>query len=124
MTRYLTIIVLIFLLPSLCYSQAITVTFTNPGNIEKRTKVYSGQDIIGEVADMWLNKNADTVFVKIKLKKGIRVPVGSGIVIEERLLGNNKVEIRYSTNNNSYSSKDIITGQYKNFKPKVNLLKQ
>jgi len=94
----------------------LTIAFTDLSSLEKGADVYAGDLIVGHVTDIKPNKKIDTLFVILKIDKGVKIPKGSRFYLDEGFVGPSRISIEYSNQTELLTSKDISLGISRPFK--------
>jgi hypothetical protein len=107
------IILLGLILNSCSHSDKLTISYTGGGSLPIGTKIQAGTKEIGSIRSYSSNKEADTLFVTIELKPGVKIPVDSQFFIYENLLGPSRMVVNYSKEKTFLTSKDIVFAIFK-----------
>jgi hypothetical protein len=105
-------IIILLLLVSCSSSKRITVAFVGDLNIVKYTSLNNQDKKIGYIAGYKVGNDTNSVFVTVMLKKGVKIPYGSKFIYYENLFGPSLMEVIYTENKATYTSKDLATGTF------------
>ena len=93
-----------------------------PGNyhgsgLALKTKAFADSKEIGIVTSFVTKKNDPALYVILKLKQGINIPLQSEFVFTQTLLGPDQLTVHYSSNHSYYLTKDTAIGVFKYLGP-------
>jgi hypothetical protein len=93
-------------------SKTITVAFANIGSLERKTELFLDSLPIGYVKTFKTDKEVDTIFLIVRLSKGIHIPAESQFYLHEHALSSPRFEVGFSKRQTFLSEKDISVGNY------------
>jgi hypothetical protein len=83
------------------------------------SELRTDSQMIGTVIKFAAKKNANALFVTIKLLPGIKIPFDSKFIFYDNLLGPQNLVVELSSNKKFLTSKDTARGVFKSFRFKI-----
>ena len=101
------------LLISCNHSNKITVAFNKVSSINKGASLIHDGQQIGKVVDFKQNQTLDSIYLILTIDKKYKIPKRSTFFIKENLLGDNIINVDFSSSDTYLSSNDISVGIFR-----------